>query len=186
MSSIISWSDIFVVGIGLDIAGAVLLAQGLLMSDRQVLGLSRTYLNLSPDQVVARVGDRIAGSVGVVSLVLGFAAQLAGYVISLSTRSNVDSSLPRGLTAVLFALAAILFVRLAYLVIRHSFERHLLIRVARYDNDFVLQRHPYGGLLLVLGRAANMSSRLDGESEIQYARRVWRVQEVIEGWPANS
>ena len=92
MSSLVSWSDVFVVGIGFDIAGAYLLAKGLLMSDRQVLGLARSYYGGSPDQVVARVDDRIAGKVGVVALVVGFLFQLAGYVINVSIASATTST----------------------------------------------------------------------------------------------
>src|SRR5439155_9132508 len=130
MSNLISWSDVFVVGIGLDIAGAYLLAKGLLMGDRQVLGLARTYFDASPDQVVARVDDRIAGTVGVMALVVGFLFQLAGYFINSSIRvSTTDASLPRGLVTIGLAVGAVAVVRIAYSTIRPTLRRRFLIRL---------------------------------------------------------
>jgi hypothetical protein len=186
MLNAISWSDLSLMGIGLDIAGAVLLAQGLLMNDKQVIGVTRTILNFNPDHVVSRVEDRIAGSVGVGSIVVGVIAQLFGYAASLSVRPDAAASPSRGLLALLLAAVAIGLVWLLYLATRSMRRRTLLIRIARYDNDLTLQPHPYGGPLMALGRAAHMSPRLNGESERDYARRVWRVRDITEGRPPGS
>ena len=186
MVSNIWWSDVSLVGIGLDIAGAVLLANGLLMNDRQVIGVTRTYLNFSPHQVIWRTDDRITGTIGVGSILCGVVAQLVGYAASLSFGLDTAGSPARGLFAVILAAAAIGIVWLVYLAIRPIWKRRLLIRIAHYDNDLNRQPNPYGGILVALGRAAEMSPPADGESETQYARRVWRVREVIEGWPPGS
>jgi len=184
VASIISWSDVFVVGIGFDIAGAYLLAKGLLMSDRQVLGLARSYYGASPDQVVARVDDRIAGTVGVAALVVGFLFQLAGYVINSSIASATTSaSIMRGIAAVGIAASAIVVVGIAYLTARPPARRKLLIRLGRYDNDRRLQALPYGAMLLAYGRAAEMALPHDGETQADYSKRVWRVHSITEGGP---
>jgi len=186
MLNIVSWSDLSLVGMGLDIAGAVLLAQGLLMNDKQVIGVTRTIWNFNPDHVVSRVEDRIAGTVGISSIVVGVVAQLIGYAASLSVGPDRAESPSRGQLALLLAAVAIALVWLLYLATRSKWRRRLLIRIARYDNDLNIQPHPYGGPLGALGRAAHMSPRVDGESETDYARRVWRVREVIKDWPPGS
>jgi hypothetical protein len=186
MLSIVSWSDLSLVGIGLDIAGAVLLAQGLLMNDKQVIGVTRTILNFNPDHVVSRIDDRIAGTVGIGSIFFGVAAQLIGYGAILSFGPETTPSSSRGLVALAMAAVAMGIVWLLYLAIRSIWRRRLLIRIARYDNNLEIQPLPFAGLLVVLGRAAHMSPRVNGESERDYARRVWRVRDVTEGWPPNS
>ena len=44
----------------------------------------------------------------------------------------------------------------------------------------------HGGVLLALGGAANMSPAADGESEADYAKRVWSVPEIVVGWSASE
>jgi hypothetical protein len=186
MLSAISWSDISLVGIGLDIAGAVLLAKGLLMTDKQVIGVTRTIFGYNPDHVVSRVEDRIAATVGVLSILVGVAAQLVGYAASLSVGPDNGATPSRGQFGLLLAAAAIAIIWLLYLAIRPMWRRRLLVRIARYDNDLHIQPRPFGPVLEALGRAAGMSARVNGESETDYARRVWRVREVTENWPRGS
>jgi hypothetical protein len=186
MPNLVSWSDVFAIGIGFDIAGAYLLAKGLLMSDEQVLGLARTYWDGSPDQVVARVDDRIAGATGLVGLVAGFIFQLAGYFISSSIAEvSQATSFMRGVATVVFAIGAIAVVAIAYVIARPGQRRRLLIRLARYDQHSRLQPLPYGFYLLTFGRAARMPPPRDGESQADYAKRVWRVPAIIEGGPRD-
>ncbi len=182
----VSWTDVFVFGIGLDIAGASLLAKGLLLSDGQVLGLSKPYLDLHPGQVVARIDDRIAATVGVLSLVLGFVTQLVGYSVDFVARPGGSASVTRALLTALVAGIPIVVVYLVYRLTRGWLSRRQMIRVARYDLNSRLKPVPYGGVLLALGGAANMSPAADGESEADYAKRVWSVPEVVVGWPASE
>ena len=64
--------------------------------------------------------------------------------------------------------------------------RLLMIRIARYDLNIRLRPFPHGGVLLALGGAAGMSPATDGESEGDYAKRVWSVPEIVEGWPPSE
>jgi hypothetical protein len=74
-----SYEDIFVAGIGFDIAGAVLVAKGLLLSSPSILRLSSSYWGFSPPEVVARVEDKVSTYFGIGALLLGFLLQLKSF-----------------------------------------------------------------------------------------------------------
>src|SRR4051794_26231200 len=80
-------ADLFLVGLVFDIAGAVLLAKGLLLSPRTLSKLN-TYWGISHGQPRDRIDNRIAGEFGVVYLVLGFALQFVGYSLEIGGTST--------------------------------------------------------------------------------------------------
>jgi hypothetical protein len=75
-------ADLFLVGLVLDISGAVLLAKGLLLSPRALSKLN-TYWGLEQGQQRDRVDNRVAGEFGVAYLVLGFVLQFVGYSLDI-------------------------------------------------------------------------------------------------------
>ncbi|TME57173.1 MAG: hypothetical protein E6I60_02405 [Chloroflexi bacterium] len=178
----LSYEDIFVVGIGFDIAGAFLLAKGLLLPSRQIMNLSATYFGFNPSEVVARVEDKISTYIGVSALVTGFLFQLLGYVLDLAFRTVSPASPTRALLAAFGAAVAIGLVRLIYPLVLPTWRRRLLIDVAHYDQSGK-QAHPYGAYLLAFGGKLHMQPALPNESQEAYSKRVWRVTTIIEGGP---
>ena len=75
-------ADLFLVGLVLDIAGAVLLAKGLLLSPRTLSKLN-TFWGVGYGQHRDRVDNRVAGEFGVVYLVLGFILQFVCYSLDI-------------------------------------------------------------------------------------------------------
>lgn len=67
-----------IVGLGFDIAGAVTLALGLLMTDAEIGARAGTYWDENPHTAKALRGDRKKGVIGVVLLVIGFLCQAYG------------------------------------------------------------------------------------------------------------
>jgi hypothetical protein len=92
--------DLFPLGLGFDVAGACLLAKGLLLSPQQIRGLSGAYWGWNARDIVLRVDDKVAGSFGVLALVLGFLAQSVGYVVLLSIGGTSRYDFGRGAIAV--------------------------------------------------------------------------------------
>jgi hypothetical protein len=103
-------ADLFLVGLVLDISGAVLLAKGLLLSPRTLSKLNTNW-GLTYGQPRDRIDNRVAGEVGVVYLVLGFALQFVGYSLDIggiSTETGGDRLLVAlGMGSVAAALAVI-------------------------------------------------------------------------------
>src|SRR5690242_15045512 len=160
MQDVLSYQDVFAVGIGLDIAGAFLLAKGLLLSTRQIRSLSATYLDFSGPDVVARVEDKVSTQIGVAALALGFMCQLTGYVLGALLSSNPSPSVARAGSVIALALLAIGVVLLTYFLVLPHHRRSLLIDFAHYDNHGRRHDQPYGEYLLILGvRGLNVPSQ---------------------------
>jgi len=98
----LSLTDLFLVGLALDISGAILLATGLLLTPRELARLN-TYWGLEKGQQEDRCRNRVAGEFGVGYLVCGFVLQAAGYLLAVSgTPSETGSG--RVIAAVVLAL----------------------------------------------------------------------------------
>ncbi|HEX5593911.1 MAG TPA: hypothetical protein VFX35_11250 [Solirubrobacterales bacterium] len=73
-----SITDLFVLGLGLDLAGAAILARGLLLGSASIADLG-TWRGLSHGMTVERCSDRAHAELGLAALGLGFLLQAAGY-----------------------------------------------------------------------------------------------------------
>jgi len=183
LSDVISFEDVFIAGIGFDIAGAVLLAKGLLLSAFQIWNVSAPRLDYSAPAIVARVEDKVSTYVGVVALVLGFFCQLLGYVLELATRSPSGAAAGRGWPlAFVIAGFAVSLVALIYRGLRPSLRKRFLLEVAHYAPSGKKRAHPYGPLLMSFGAEIGSPVR-DGEAEDDYAKRVWKVDNFTRGDP---
>jgi hypothetical protein len=126
---IFSLTDLFILGLGLDLAGAVLIARGLLISPAAIARLN-TWGGLESGSTVDRARNWVDAFFGVVYLGLGFACQAAGYFAELG------GSTPKGggCRALWAALTLAITLVLALLLWWASKERglkRLLIAVAR-------------------------------------------------------
>jgi hypothetical protein len=79
----LSLADLFLVGLVLDVSGAVLLARGLLLTPRELSRLN-TYWGVGHGQHEDRVRNRVSGEFGVAYLVAGFLLQAAGYSFAIA------------------------------------------------------------------------------------------------------
>jgi hypothetical protein len=76
-------ADLFLVGLALDISGAILLAKGLLLAPRTLSQLN-TWWGVGYGQHEDRCRNRVAGEFGVLYLVVGFALQAVGYSLAIA------------------------------------------------------------------------------------------------------
>lgn len=95
-------ADLFLVGLVLDISGAILLAKSLLLSPRTLSKLN-TFWGVGYGQHQDRLDNRVAGEFGVAYLVLGFALQFVGYSLDIG---GVSTATGGGRLAAALAMAA--------------------------------------------------------------------------------
>lgn len=79
----LSLVDLLLVGLVLDISGAILLARGLLLSPRE-LSMLNTNWGVGYGQHEDRIRNRVSGEFGVAYLVGGFTLQVVGYSLAIS------------------------------------------------------------------------------------------------------
>lgn len=91
MGDVLSYQDFITFGMGLDIAGAVLIAWGLIRSPADISKLSATFYGGNPFGVKGLVSDRASGEIGLVALLAGFVFQLSGYVLGSLSPSPTPS-----------------------------------------------------------------------------------------------
>jgi hypothetical protein len=78
----LSLTDLFLVGLGLDISGAILLAKGLLLSPRELAMLNTMY-GSGEGVHRDRCRNRALGEFGVSFLTAGFSLQAVGYTLEI-------------------------------------------------------------------------------------------------------
>jgi hypothetical protein len=124
-------NDLFAVGIGFDLAGAYLLAQGLLLEPRLLLERAQMRVGYNIISIVEGCRDRARGAVGVAALVVGFLFQLLGYLASIENLEH-GSGWPGELVALGFVAAAVGGTVLLFAPSAIDREiRRLLVQVAR-------------------------------------------------------
>jgi hypothetical protein len=79
----LSLTDLFIVGLALDITGAVLLAKGLLISPETISSISATLWGGNPETARDRCRNRVDAEFGVAYLASGFLFQAIGYSLDI-------------------------------------------------------------------------------------------------------
>ncbi len=179
MGDLLSVDDLFVVGLGLEIAGAFILGRGLLNSPQDMMRLSGTYFTANPASQVRQAQDRVDGQFGLLALVAGFGIQAFGYALLLGIGSVPEPSLGRAFVAAALAVLSAAAVFAVWLSTRWTLLRRGLVRVAHFDLDKGEQEAPDGRRLRSYGLLLGKPKR-DDESDTDYARRVWNVERVME------
>lgn len=124
----LSLTDLFVLGLGLDLAGAVLIARGLLISPAAMARLN-TWGGLESGSTVDRARNWVDAFFGVVYLGLGFACQAAGYFAELGG-SAPKSGGYRTLWAALILAITLALALLLWWASKERGLKRLLIAVA--------------------------------------------------------
>src|SRR4051812_39791358 len=99
--------DLFITGLGFDIAGALLLARGLLSSAAEIAQLN-TWAGVAGGATVAKVRDRVDAEFGIAALILGFTVQAIGYVVSLPGSTDGAGSIAVALGGVVVSSVSVL------------------------------------------------------------------------------
>jgi hypothetical protein len=100
MGCYLSLTDLFLVGLALDVVGAVILAKALLLKPDTAFRMSTNYPGTNAYLVADRAQQRVAAEFGVGYLGVGFLLQVVGYSAELAGVSNAT-----GATQLLVALA---------------------------------------------------------------------------------
>lgn len=131
----ISLNDLFLVGLALDISGAVLLAKGLLLSPRSLARLN-TVWGINKGAYEDRCRNRVAGEFGVSYLTAGFVLQAAGYVLEIGgIEDNVGTK--RLLAALGMAIVAVAIAWVAWIFLHRP-------RIASLETQIEAEREAAG------------------------------------------
>jgi hypothetical protein len=178
--------DLFAAGIALDFIGAVLVAKGLLLSHGAIVVRAGTYWGGNPGTLVGAMEDRVDGQFGIAYLALGFAVQLAGYLLVLGLEPGATGSWERAAGALIVAIVIGLAAGLAWRLRRTARMRATLVEIAHWapvENALAAPtRHPtpHSGFLQESASAAGVAAwkALPDESPSDYAERVFGLREV--------
>lgn len=175
-ASVLHVTDLFAVGIGFDIAGAYLLARGLLIKPHG-LYVRFTWAGAAT-RFVDEVRDRAIAVVGLAALVFGFMIQALGYALSLAVEPPDEKSVTSALVAVALATLAVLVIVGGERITRRRRLRSLFMAIARAD---AIGDGPTGAptvRILVTGATEIGVERENDESDEAYARRAFGVDDV--------
>ena len=82
MTKYLSLTDLFLIGLALDVCGAVLLAKGLLLGPRDIARLN-TYWGINEGALSDRIQNRVYAEFGMLYLGVGFGLQAVGYSLEI-------------------------------------------------------------------------------------------------------
>ncbi len=123
-------TDLFAAGIGLDLAGAYLLALGLLQSPQRIRRRS-TFGGLYPGGLIGDVENRSTARIGLTSLLAGFSLQAVAYVLQLGFGPYPGHSGSRAVIGAVSAAVPALVVIVFERATRHRRFNRLIVCVAR-------------------------------------------------------
>ena len=132
------WSaveDLFLLGLGIDIVAAWVLASGLIMSDEEIVGVSRPYWGPNPELLYVRTLDRLKALVGVALFTIGFVVQGIGYVIDLSSTASDQSSPKQAIAGGLSLAVGLLLAIAAYFVAKRVLLKRRVYNVCRISAE---------------------------------------------------
>lgn len=124
--------DLFVAGLGFDIAGAWLLARGLLASPSEIALRTAQLWGGNPATTAAELEDSVSGSFGLSALLFGFVVQGISYAISAQT----DDPTTGTWVGVAIAAAVPILATLAVEKLTHGWRLdRLIVEVSKFDAD---------------------------------------------------
>jgi hypothetical protein len=174
--SIFNASDLFAVGLGLDLAGGYLLAGGLLVDDADIAA-SHTLAGSRAQLVVSKVRDRIDARHGLAALGAGVALQLTGYLAAEAGARTAHTGLPESLVFIALAVLAVVVVLVLHRRLEAKSLRRLSLRVMSVSGQGLHDGRLEGRDLMQLGIELG-DAALPGETYGAYAARVWRIADV--------
>jgi hypothetical protein len=107
---LLSLEDLFLAGLGFDVAGAILLGRSLLRSPREARVRTGMWLGFNALDLAGAARDRADATFGILGLVAGFAFQASAYATTLAGASPVERGAGRTGVGILILLAAVVAV----------------------------------------------------------------------------
>jgi hypothetical protein len=180
-----SLTDLFIVGLGFDITGALLLVRGLLISPATIARLG-TWGGLETGDTLDRCKNRVDALFGGFSLLLGFFLQAVGYTLEIGGAEGATGGNRVG-TAILLGLLSVMLSLTAYRASRVKLLKRTLVAVAKSregSGDLGDEKGPQWTRqkvikLAKLAEAAGWpreDSDEDGITRVNYIRRVFGVE----------
>jgi hypothetical protein len=179
----LSLTDLFVLGLGLDLAGAMLIARGLLITPAAIARLS-TWGGVESGSTVDRARNWIDALFGAAYLGLGFACQAAAYFAELAGATPKSGGC-RALWAAVILAVTLAIALLLWWALKELGLKRLLVSIARnkpggsdseaeiagWTREKALRLHE-------LGEAAGWEAEgaeLEEGGVVDYAQRVFGV-----------
>jgi hypothetical protein len=129
----LSLTDLFVVGLALDITGATLLAKGLLISAATISSVSAELYGGNPGTARDRCRNRVDAEFGVSYLAGGFFLQAIGYSLDIGGVSS-ETGISRLIAALGMALIVAALAVAIYALLHGARERQLIGEVEAEDD----------------------------------------------------
>lgn len=172
---LLSVEDLFLAGLGFDIAGGYLVSRGLLRPVPQLAKLGGTVWALEQSKGAEAINDRIRGTVGLGVLVFGFSVQAVAYALVLQ-QAPVNYGAGAAAVGLVIAFVIAVGVPLLERVVRPCWRRRIAIRVARFDYEGsgAPRSKPLANVLLAFGEELG-DPRRDEEDAVAYVQRIWHV-----------
>jgi hypothetical protein len=178
VGAVFSIEDVFALGIGFDIAGAYLVARGLLVPVPVMQRRATAFIGGNVMDFATQVRDRIDGEVGLWALFAGFVIQAAAYVTVAGGAEVSTGGLGHVVVAVTATVAPALVIALCVRLFRPRRLRQMCVEAARYPTEGGPRSElPFANRLMYFGKALGKPA-LEGESPEDYARRVWDVERI--------
>jgi hypothetical protein len=185
---VLSLEDLFLAGLGFDVAGAVLLGRSLLWSPADARRRTGMWIEFNAADLAAAARDRADATFGIFGLATGFILQGAGYVATLAGAHIREGGAGRIALGVVFLLAAVLAVAALRLWLGWPVMRRFVIGMASVSpsqgEDVQLDRASFGILEPVGDRLGR--PRLSNEEPAAYAKRVYGLDEAEVAVGADS
>jgi len=178
---------LFAAGAGLDVAGGFLLARGLIVGSDEILRRTitrETYF--SAPETASKISDKVDATLGLSTLIVGFAVQAAAYAVVAGGISNGHGSAAGAVVAIGIAVAAAISAMAVWRYARWPVARRVITAIgmdplqlgANYNIvEGTVTRPP--SLFRILPLAAEFGRRpRPGESGEDFARRVFKLDAV--------
>jgi hypothetical protein len=179
----LSLTDLFILGLGLDLAGAVLIARGLLISPAAIARLN-TWGGLESGSTVDRARNWVDALFGVVYLALGFACQAGAYFVELGGSAPTHGG-RRPLWGAFILIVTLCLALLLWRVSKNRGLKRLLVAVAQNkpvtsESEIKIEgwTRETAQRLRELGEAADWDPEgpeLGDGGQIAYAKRVFGI-----------
>jgi hypothetical protein len=173
--------DLFVFGIGLDVAGAFILARGLLASPAVISRRAVARYDLSAPDAVAFARDKVNALSGIAALVTGFLVQALAHVLALGLSPSEGGNWRRAGVALGFGVAGVVLALVVWFMLRRRWVKRVLVNVARYDSDGSWHKWPDAERLRIFGHELGYAVEPDERTPAaarKYAMRVFGVCDV--------
>jgi hypothetical protein len=170
--------DFYVAGGACDLGGAFLLARGLINRPAELTRLGGSFYGSNAYQAISVAKNRLDAIAGIAGLGVGFTVAGVGYHLAALARAHpLRTGTGEVLVGVGFALLALVLTIVAGHLYRRGRLLALLIEMSRFTMDERRMEFTRAALLPRWLEALGCS-RVEGEDDLAFARRVAKVEDL--------